>query len=79
MCTLKVPNAGSHAILWTQENISHTDTVIGMDSAALAASVPYPGVATRKTFFLNCVTHSLSLVSVSFEAQSMRMYVIIHM
>ena len=41
--TLKIPNTGSHAIVWTHE-ILHT--LIGMGSAAFAAVVPYPGKVT---------------------------------
>ena len=33
--TLKIPNTGSHTIVWTQENTLHT--FIGMGSAALTA------------------------------------------
>ena len=43
--TLAIPNAGSHTIVWTQENTAHTD-LLGMGSAALAAAVPYQGKAT---------------------------------
>ena len=44
VCTLTIPNTGSHATVWTHE-ILHTLT--GMGGAALAAAVSYPGKATR--------------------------------
>ena len=44
VCTLTIPNSGSHTTVWIREN---THTLIGMGSAALAAVVPYPGKATR--------------------------------
>ena len=43
MRTLKIPNTGSHTIVWTPK-IPHTLT--GLGSAALATAVPYPGKAT---------------------------------
>ena len=39
---LKIPNTGSHTIVWTQENIAQT----GIGSTAFAAAVPYWGKAT---------------------------------
>ena len=38
--TLKIPNTGSHTIVWTQET---RHTLAGVGSTALAAAVPYPG------------------------------------
>ena len=42
--TLKIPNTGSHTIVWTQENTTHA---VRTGSAALTTAVPYPGKATR--------------------------------
>ena len=43
--TLKIPNTGSHTVVWTHKNTTHTDR--NEYSADLAAAVPYPGMFTR--------------------------------
>ena len=43
--TLKIPNPGSHTLVWTHENTLHTDS--NGWRCSLAAAVPYPGKATR--------------------------------
>ena len=47
---LKITNTGSHTIVWMHENTAHTDAVVGMGSAALAAAVQgNPGKVTQNT------------------------------
>ena len=41
--TLKIPNTGSHTIVWTHKQLH---TLIGMGSCALGAAVPYTGKPT---------------------------------
>jgi len=44
--TFKIPNIGSHTIVWKHEKtLMHT--LIGMGGIALVATVSYPGKATR--------------------------------
>ena len=43
---LKIPNIGSHTVVWTQENTAHTDRNGYISSAAFAAAVPYGGCAS---------------------------------
>ena len=44
VCTLKIPDTGSHIPLFGHTKILYT--LIEMDSSAHAAAVPYPGKAT---------------------------------
>ena len=44
--TLKIPNKGSHTIVWTHEITAHT--LVGMGSAALAAAVRYPEISRKE-------------------------------
>ena len=40
--TLKMPNTGSHTVVWTNENTAHIDR-----PECIAAALPYPSKATR--------------------------------
>ena len=44
VCMIKIPNSGSYTVVWTP-TLLHT--LVGMGSAALAPTVPYPDTATR--------------------------------
>ena len=50
-CMLKIPNTGSHTIVWTQENTLILCTLIGMGSAALVAGM---GVKHQFTYSCGC-------------------------
>ena len=46
----QITNTSSRIIVWMHENTAHTDAVVGMGSAALAAAVQgNPGKATQNT------------------------------